>query len=530
MLRSFLQIVSLRKLILNAKLFLKKHKTVWSVQNLISAVALIIILCIGSYYRHLAIESNVRIRNGFEPAVSSASYLFKNPAASYQGSMVKQEHSIYDSFPLKEYGKYTDGAENFTFIRNPVINDSLNVTGKSRSELGWAFILRYVLPDGIKGSQNMAIRIVKFRFFIELILITLLFFTGRKVAGIPGAILAALLYAVFVPAIHMMTYITYYYWALSFTVFSLFFWIVLYVNVRVKKSMKKKIALFAFYGVVMGFASATRMIFLLLPLFLSPYILYEERRIRPTLILIAVMLGGQFLLLIPQAFVNEKQFGKFAITTRDTWHAVLTGVGMRKNPFGIVNSGDPAVIDYIKKATGVDCYKDGFDRYNKACKGQSIKIIKENPGIFINNARMNIWSARRINPSVFYGLDTPINSTPSLETIQKGNNMQSLISYVFIEKYFLWSVLLALILSFFGPHGMFRMFLLVLAHSVYLVLTICLYFPNYLYHLAGYIPAWVLLVAISLAIVLRQSSLYVSNLVQVAFRVGQRTVESKESS
>jgi hypothetical protein len=514
---------------LNVTLFFKKNKPVWSAQNLISIVALIIILCIGSYYRQLAIESNVRIRNGFEPAVSTSSYLFTNPAASYQENIVKMEHSIYDSFSLKEYGKYTDGAESFTFIRSPVVNDSLNITGKSRSELGWAFILRYVLPDGIKGSQNMAIRIVKFRFVIELVLITLLFFTGRKIAGIPGAILAALLYAVFVPSIHLMTYITYYYWALFFTVFSMFFWIVLYVNVRVKKSLKMKIALFAFYGVVMGFASATRMIFLLLPLFLSPYILYEERKIRPTIILIAVMLGSQFLLLIPQAFVNEKQFGKFAITTRDTWHAVLTGVGMRRNPFGIVNSGDPAIFDYIKRTTGVDCFTDGFGKYNKACKEQSIKIIKENPGLFINNARMNIWSARRINPSAFYGIDTPINSAPSLESIQK-STVPSLTSYNYTDKWFLWSVLLALILSFFGPQGMFRRFLLVLSHSVYLVLTICLYFPNYLYHLAGYIPAWVLLAAISLAIVLRQSLLYLYNVSLVVFRSDPEVMESKEVS
>lgn len=494
----------IRHLKMQIKLFFKKYRSTWIVQNLVSIIVLIIILCIGSYYRILAINSNILIRNGFESSVSMASYLFVNPAKySYsQGSLVKEEYNIYDSFPLKEYSKYTDGADSFTFIRNP---DKKSIQEKdfavSRSELGWAFILRYVLPDGIKGSQNMAMRIVKFCFIIELILIILLFFIGKKVAGILGAILAALSYAIFLPAVHMMSYVTYYYWTIPFSVFSLFFWIVLYEGLDNKENLKKKIMLFFFYGAVMGFGAATRMVLLLLPLFLSPFILYKERKIKTAIILLIVMLSGQFLLLIPQMMVNKKQFGIFAISTRATWHTVLMGLGFRKNPFGIENSGDFAAFDYIKRETGVSSIDP--DAYNKASKRQVIKIVKENPGLFINNAIENIKSAKFINPTAFYGIDTPLNKATSLEDIQK-NGSGSLVTPL-IKKYFLWLVLLALwIIVFFNSQKQFRMFLLLIAQNIYLVLIVCLYFPNYLYFMSGYIPSWILLFSLSLAIILQK--------------------------
>lgn len=496
----------------------KDFKSLWNVQNIIPLTALTIILGIGGYYRLLEIDSNVRIRNGFESTVSMASYLFMNPAASYHDNLVKPEYSIYDSFPISEYSNVTNGADDFTFIRNPVVEDSFKERGVklvSRSELGWSFILRYVLYDGMKGSQNMAMRIVKFRFIIELILIALLFFIGERVAGILGAILAALLYALFCPAVHMMSYVTYYYWAIPFSVLSLFFWIVIYEGLDVGSNLKKKILLFFFYGALMGFATATRMIFLYLPVFLSPFILYKERRLKPTIILLIAMLGGQFLLLVPQMFVNKKQFGRFALTTRDTWHAVLTGVGVYKNPYGIENSGDFAVYDYIKRTTGVDIYTDGFDAYNKACKRQTIKLIKENPKLFFNNAIKNLSGAYGINPSGFFGIDFPINKAPSLEYVQE--RCPSLTSVHLRDKYFLWLILSALVVSFFSSQGQFRMFLLVIAQSLYSVLVICLYFPNYLYYLSGYIPCWSLILSLSLAIVLREPVLYIKSFYERRF-------------
>ena len=488
---------------LNLTLIKFKHQ--FKINNFVVVFSLVLILVIGGYYRNLAIDSNVRIRNGFESTVSMASYLFKYPAAQLNVNFIKPEQSVYDSFPLKDYEKYSTNTDSFIFSRNPDINDSLKQNmNKSRSELGWAFILRYVLKDGMSGSKNMAKRIVRFRFIIELILIALLFFTGKNIAGLFGGILAGLSYAVFLPAVHMMCYITYYYWAIPFSVFSLFFWIVIYEGKFSQKKFKNKMIIFFFYGALMGFATATRMIYLFLPLFLSPFILFKERKIKPTLILLIVMLVGQFILLTPQMFINQKQFGKFSITTRDTWHAVLTGVGIRKNPFGIVNSGDIAVYDYIKRTTGV-VYAggDGMDTYNKACKKQTVKIIKENPVFFINNAIKNIKSAKLINPTGFYAIDTPINRTTPLKEIHE-KGWTRVASARFLGKYLMWLVFLALILCFFRSKERFTLFLLLIAQSLYLVLVIGLYFPNYLYYFAGYIPCWTLFVSLSLAIVLKE--------------------------
>ena len=132
-----------------------------------------------------------------------------------------------------------------------------------------------------------------------------------------------------------------------------------------------------------------------------------------------------------------------------------------------------------------------------------IKIVKENPGLFINNAIENIKSAKFINPTAFYGIDTPLNKATSLEDIQK-NGSGSLVTPL-IKKYFLWLVLLALwIIVFFNSQKQFRMFLLLIAQNIYLVLIVCLYFPNYLYFMSGYIPSWILLFSLSLAIILQK--------------------------
>lgn len=510
---------------MNLKHFFEYFKLSKSVRNFVYAGALILILCVGAYYRGISIEKNVRIRNRFEASVSMASYLFVNPAAYNLANVVNEEHSIYDSFPLNEYDEYTTGAEDVVFVRNhPGISraekDSMR---KSRSELGWAFILRYVLPDGIKGSRNMAKRVVHFRFMVEMILIVMMFFIGKKIAGFLGAVLSALLYAIFLPAVHMMCYITYYYWAIPFSVFSLFFWVVLYDMGKKENNLKKKMVLFFIYGMIMGFATATRMILLFLPLFLSPFIFYKERKIKISIILLIVMLSGQFLLLIPQVFVNRLQFGRWTISARETWHAVFMGVGIRKNPFGIENSGDYAVFDYIKRTQGVDINEDGFDAYNQACTTQAIKVIKENPGLFIGNAIENIKSAEKINPTIFYAIDIPFKEVPSLEDM-KDISPSSLNSVPLIDKYFLWAILLALIVIFFSSKEQFRMFLIVIAQNIYLVLVICLYFPNYLYFMSGYIPSWILLIALSMAIIAGKSLFILKSL---ASRIAKRQVFTK---
>lgn len=490
------------------KLFLEKMKNILTVKNFITAFILILILGIGIYYRISAMKHDIRIRNGFEMSVSMASYLFKNPAAYKEGTLVKSEYSYYDSFPLQEYGKYTNNADKFTFLRNPSIdNYSRQNMAKSRSELGWAFILRYVLPDKITGSVNMVRHIVKFNFLIELVIIILLFFIGKRVAGILGAVSVSLLYALFMTAVHMMCYITYYYWAIPFSVFNLFFWIVIYRQPPYPQYFKKKLILFFSYGVVMGFGAATRMVLLFLPLFLSPFILLKERRIKVTVVLVAAMLAGQLLLLLPQMFVNKEQFGRFALSTRETWHQFFMGIGSRQNPLGIENSGDFAAFDYIKRTTGVDYFKDGIDAYNNASQKQALKIIKENPKLLIHNAIENIKAAQLINPTAFYAIDTPFNKFASFADIQQVN-FYSLNAYPFLKKYFIWMVLLAALLLLSHCRERFLLFSIIIAQSIYLVLIVCLYFPNYLYFMSGYIPAWIALVGLSLAVIVREPVLY----------------------
>jgi hypothetical protein len=473
---------------------------------------LLVILTIAGYYRISAMKYDIRIRNGFEMSVSMASYLFENPAAYKDGSPVKQEYNFYDSFTLHEYEKYTNDADKFVFLRNPSINSySKQNMPKSRSELGWAFILRCIFPDKITGSVNMARHIVKFNLFIELIIIVLLFFIGKKIAGILGAITVSLLYALFMTAVHMMCYVTYYYWAIPFSVFSLFFWIVLYSQPPYPQYFKKKLILFFLYGVIMGFGSATRMVLLFLPLFLSPFIFLKERKVKITFILMTIMLAGQFLLLLPQMFVNKQQFGRFALSTRETWHQFFMGIGSRQNPLGIENSGDFAAFDYIKKTTGVDYFKDGIDAYNKASQKQALKIIKENPKLLMHNAIENIKAAQLINPTAFYAIDTPFNKFTSFADIQLVN-FYSLNAFPFLKKYFIWMVLLAALLLLLRCRERFLLFLIIIAQSIYLILVVCLYFPNYLYFMSGYIPAWIVLVGLSTAIILREPILYFKSL------------------
>ncbi len=87
----------------------------------------------------------------------------------------------------------------------------------SNSEIGWGLILHLILKDGIKGLPNIALSVARYQLMMELSIILLLFWAGKRFAGAAGALLAPFLYSTFKIPMVMMSEVSYYYWTIPFS-------------------------------------------------------------------------------------------------------------------------------------------------------------------------------------------------------------------------------------------------------------------------------------------------------------------------
>lgn len=424
---------------------------------------LLLSLIVGAGYRGIVLKEYYKIWDGFGVFLSLASHFHKTPG------LYSHEESLYIDKNPEGY-IYTRGKSDF------------KPTGTIENELGWAFILSLILPERAQGVQSLARTVIYYQVILDMAVIILLFWIGKELVGWMGAILAAYLYSIFKMPMVVASWVVYYYWTTPFSVLSLFFWFVLYRPQS--QSMKKKCIYFFFYGVLIGFATFVRLYFLCLPLFLSPLLFMQEKSVKKGLILLMIIFVGQSLFLIPQIALNKIHQGVYALSTRGTWHTVIQGLGARPNPWGIKDSQDLTCVDWVIKRGGPDLNQQGIRAYDRFCKQEVLRLFKERPDVFIHNAFINIKDGLTISPHYFhfFGLSDTI------------------VGHEALSRTFPWLVLGTLFILFFICREHFWMMLVVVLHGIYLLLVILPIFPNYIPFIAGYIPVFVLLFAVALAV------------------------------
>ena len=426
---------------------------------------LVISLIIGAGYRSVVVKENYEIWNGLGVFFSLASNFQKT-----QGAYSFDEYLDINKNP-DEY-VYTKGKSKF------------EPTGSIENELGWSFILSFILKEGVKGFHNLALIIARYQIMIDLSIIIILFWVGKRIAGSVGACLAPLLYSIFKMPMVVMSWVTYYYWTIPFSALSLLFWAVIYRPEDKKIKIHWKYISFFLYGVFIGFATFVRLYFLLLPLFMAPLLFIREKSIKKGIILLLIILFGQSFFVIPQILITKKHFGRYALTNRGSWHLVVQGLGIYQNPWGIKDSGDLTVAAWAVERGGPDLNKDGMDAYNKFLGKEVFKMFKEHPEIFIRNFKNNMIGGMTISTHYFqfFGIvDTP-----------------SEVGKAF--KVFPWMVLSSFILLYIFHREKFWIASAVFLQGLYLLLVVCTFFPSYIPFVASYIPVFVALLAIATAV------------------------------
>ncbi len=333
---------------------------------------LLLFLIIGSSLRTVEIKNSFGINSGFELYLNTASHFWTDPGGYNHGHAQEQ----------------VKHPEDYVFTRHPT--DS--VTGAIESEKGWAFILSLIIPEGTRGLHNIENIVVAYQFTIDMIVLVCLFFVGKALGGPLGGTFTALAYALFRPAMSHMSWVSYYYWAYLFSAVSLLFWTVIY-RPEVRTSSLKRVAIWFFlYGCFMGVATFVRLVFLLVPLVISPLVYFREKSIKRASIFLIFMLLGQGLFLIPQLLITKKYFDEYSLSTRAKWMTVLFGVGMYPNPFDIRDSGEISLNEWSIERGGPDLNKVGEKQWDVFMKSKALQFIIERPDIFWINFKRNFIS------------------------------------------------------------------------------------------------------------------------------------------
>ncbi|MEA3347106.1 MAG: hypothetical protein U9Q21_03335 [Candidatus Auribacterota bacterium] len=460
---------------------------------------LLLSLVIGAGYRIIDVKENFDINNGFEYFVNMASHFWTSPGG----------YNFENSLKMKE------NPDDYVFSRYPVEV----VTRSFPNEKGWAFILSVIFEEGTKGVQNLAMTVVRYQLMLDLLVIVFLFLAGRAIAGPLGGSFAAILYALFKPSIMMMSWVSYYYWAIPFSVLSLFFWTTIYKPGNKPYSLRILFLLFFLYGMIMGFATSLRLGFLFLPLFLSPLIFFRERNLKRGLILMLAMLIGQGVLLVPQILVTHKYYAEYTLSVRGKWHSVIQGLGAYPNPFGIEDTADLTAVNWAVSKGGPDPNKVGIQEYDKFMKKEAILLFKERPDIFLRNFRTNLYagitmtpkdSTRYIGGPVFFGI---------LDSDEKYVGYDPKI--LKLARFFPWLILFSICILFFFNRRCFRLFLAVIFQGLYVLGILCIYFPPVDNHTTVYFPIFVLLLAVGLAVLVKGAVSILEGFVRYWLGVGK---------
>ncbi|MDO8125644.1 MAG: LamG domain-containing protein [Candidatus Brocadiales bacterium] len=440
---------------------------------------LLLSLLIGASYRAVEVEETFGINKGSEAFINMASYWWSNPGA----------------YNFERYVQMMENPNDYIYSSRP----KEPATGSFENEKGWAFILSIILKEGTSGIHNLALTIVRYQMILDLFVIVLLFWAGRALAGSIGGGLAAILYATFIPSINMVSWVSYYYWAVPFSALSLVFWTAVYKPERRTYPLRYASVLFFLYGMVMGFAVSVRLNFLFLPLFLSPLIFVRERAFKRSLVLLLAMLIGQGILLVPQVLITYKHYGKLALSVRGKWHHVVSGFGSYPNPFGLKDSGDLTAVNWAIERGGPDLNKLGIQEYDRFMKKEAIRLIKERPDIFLRNFKNNFYTGITLTP---HGRVRYIGG-PGFYGIIESDTDVYLPKILKLACLFPWLVFFSIFILFFFWHERFWPFISIMLQGLYVVAILCIYFPPVDVHSTAYFPVFVLLLAVAVTIFVR---------------------------
>jgi len=188
--------------------------------------------------------------------------------------------------------------------------------------------------------------------------------------------------------------------------------------------------------------------------------------------------------LAPQVAYNKKYFDKYSISTRGHWHLFIQGLGFRENPWGIDDTGEVKVNEWAMARGAPDMFKS-IDEPEKWYKKKFFEMVQEHPGVFAGNFLRHFKDGLTVNSQDFEFFGIVKNKSRTMHVL------------VLLFPYL---VLSSLIFLYLLARERFWTVVAILMQGVYLLVVVVTWFANYTPFIAGYIPVFIMLLSIAIAV------------------------------
>jgi 4-amino-4-deoxy-L-arabinose transferase-like glycosyltransferase len=240
---------------------------------------------------------------------------------------------------------------------------------------------------------------------LDLIMCWLIYATGKKLFGEKSGLLAALLYACFIPGIELVVRPHRDIWVTFLFITSVYQLVSLTENRNALWRM-------LFIGVATGIVAWMRSTVLLYVILMIP-ILFMTRERNPALRFSLVLFAGFVLTFSPLIVRNYVVFDKFMATRGAFWHSFWAGIGQTPNPYH-VRDDDETVVRF---AQSIDSTAQlDTDHYEQVLKQEAVRLLRDHPLWYVGSVakRAVVFVFPKIGRELFFQPQLPQHITGTM--------------------------------------------------------------------------------------------------------------------
>lgn len=228
---------------------------------------------------------------------------------------------------------------------------------------------------------------------LDLLMCWLVFQIGRKLFGERTGLVAAFLYACFIPGIELVIRPHRDIWVTFLFIFSV------YQLATLRDARRPHLRILTI-GVATGLVAWMRSTVLLFVILLLPLLLVATPR-KQAIRLCAILLAGFVLTFSPLIVRNYVVFDKFMATRGAFWHSFWAGVGQIPNPYNL-RDDDDTVIRFARSLDSTARYET--DEYEQVLRGEAYRFMKEHPGWYASSIlkRAAVFVAPKVGREIFF--------------------------------------------------------------------------------------------------------------------------------
>ncbi len=206
---------------------------------------------------------------------------------------------------------------------------------------------------------------------VDTLMILLIFSIGTQLSHGKAGLIAALIYAFFLPGIELVVRPHRDIWVTFAYILS----VAAILKIARTGSKRSEVMLTVGLGLLIGCTAWMRSTIVAYGLACGLSFFLIKRPVH-ALKLCAILLGTFVLVMTPLVKRNYDAFGQVMVTRGAFWHSFWAGIGQFRNPLGIVEN-DQVVSSYFHNLDSTAVY--GTPRYEKVLRAEAFKFIGEHP-------------------------------------------------------------------------------------------------------------------------------------------------------